>query len=139
VDVSGSTVKTLPDFNNLKKQINSIKPSGVQASSYSPTNTALSTCPSVGSDWKASEKLPPTPNSDLCDCMVQSLGCVAKSSVSDKDISSLFSFICAKADCGGVSTNGTTGIYGAYSMCTASQRLSWAMNTVCSHLRTPAD
>jgi len=129
VDVSGSTVKILPDFNNLKKQINSIKPSGVQMSSYSPTNTALSTCPSVGSDWKASEKLPPTPNSDLCDCMVKTLGCVAKSSVSNKDISSLFSFICAKADCGGVSTNGTTGKYGAYSMCTASQRLSWAMNS----------
>jgi len=61
--------------------------------------------------------------------MVNSLTCVAKSSVDKSKYGDLFSFTCGKGtDCTGINGNGTTGAYGAYSMCGASERLSWAMN-----------
>ena len=98
---------------------------------YTPTNTKLRSCPAEGADWQASSKLPPTPNQQLCSCMVDDLGCSAKSSVASDQFANLFSFICdGRADCTGISGNGTTGAYGAYSMCRPAERLSWAMNAV---------
>ncbi|KAF8541902.1 Glucanosyltransferase-domain-containing protein [Trichophaea hybrida] len=129
VKVSGNTVTKLADFDNLKKQILAVNPTGVQMNSYTPTNTKLQDCPAVGNDWRASSKLPPTPNQQLCSCMISSLGCVAKSSVDKSKYGDLFSFICGKGtDCTGINGNGTTGSYGAYSMCSPTERLSWAMN-----------
>ncbi|KAH8151647.1 uncharacterized protein LAJ45_04269 [Morchella importuna] len=39
-------------------------------------------------------------------------------------------YICGDAgiDCAGIIANGTTGVYGAYSMCSPLERLAWAMN-----------
>ena len=64
--------------------------------------------------------------------MVKSLDCVAKSTVPDKAIAGLFNFVCGQAntDCSDINTNGTTGNYGPFSMCSANERLSWAFNTV---------
>jgi hypothetical protein len=65
--------------------------------------------------------------------MLSSLKCVAKPSLSDTDIAKELSYVCGSTiggtnSCGGISGNGTTGVYGAYSMCNATQRLSWAYN-----------
>ena len=99
--------------------------------SYTPTNTKLRACPAEGADWQASPKLPPTPNQQLCSCMVDSLDCSAKSSVASDKFADHFSYICGgSTDCTGINGNGTTGKYGAYSMCRPSERLSWAMNAV---------
>ena len=64
--------------------------------------------------------------------MLQNLTCVANSDIDDNDIQTNFDFLCDPSNgnyCSGVTANATTGVYGAYSMCSASQRLSWAMDS----------
>ena len=64
--------------------------------------------------------------------MVQNLTCVAKAGLTDDAITTLFAVACAPVNgvsqCGGISANGTTGVYGAYGMCNATDQLSWAFN-----------
>ncbi|KAK2738560.1 1,3-beta-glucanosyltransferase gas1 [Myotisia sp. PD_48] len=129
VKVSNGKTEKLPDFNNLKKQISKISPSGVVMNSYTPTNTALRSCP-TSSTWKANGKLPPTPNRQLCECMTKSLSCVAKSSIDDKDLGTLFGEVCGmdKDACKGISVDANKGNYGAYSMCSPIEQLSFAFN-----------
>jgi hypothetical protein len=128
--VSGSSVSTLDDYNAFSTQIAAVTPTGVEAASYTPTNTAGQACPTAGSAWAAATNLPPTPDTSVCNCMVSSLVCTAKSGISDTQIASLFGTVCGFAGnpCAGVSTNATTGIYGPYSMCNATQQLSYAFN-----------
>ena len=135
VKVSGNSVSTLDDFNNLASQIASVTPSGVQAGSYNPTNTAPANCPSVvatgTSRWQASNTLPPTPNKQLCQCMYNALSCVPNR-VSDDEAGSLFGTVCGLGQsagvCAGITNNATTGKYGAYGMCNATEQLGWALN-----------
>ena len=129
VQVSGNTVTKLPDFTNLQSELSKISPQGVQMNSYNPTNQPAS-CPS-GSTWDAAASpLPPTPNAELCSCMTESLGCVVNPSTSEKSYGDLFGYVCGhdpKA-CTGIQANATTGEYGAYSMCSASEQLSFVFN-----------
>ena len=106
-----------------------MNPTGPNSASYSPTNNAQA-CPTTDT-WQAATALPPTPNEAVCSCMVQNLTCVAKSGLSDDDIQTQFNYICNPAlgtYCPGVTANGTTGKYGAYSVCNATDRLSFAFN-----------
>ena len=129
VSVDGDKVSTLDDFNNLSSQIHKASPTGVKKSNYSPSNSALQSCPTVGDEWQAaSSPLPPSPNQDLCSCMEESLECVAKDNVSGKQVGKLFGTVCGYDVCDGVTTNATTGNYGAYSVCSPKQQLSFAMN-----------
>lgn len=131
VDVSDGKATKLQDFTNLKNQISKVNPKGVTMSSYTPSNTSPRDCPVENQFWEASTTLPPKPQESLCQCMVKSLNCVAKSTVPDKAVGDLFNFVCgqANADCSDITTNGTTGTYGPFSMCSANERLSWAFNT----------
>ena len=108
----------------------SVSPTGVAAGSYAPTNTAARTCPTEASGvWAASSSLPPTPNQQLCGCMVANLTCVAKGGIAQTDFQDLFDAACTgTVACDGIAKNGTTGKYGAYSMCAAAEQLSWAFN-----------
>jgi hypothetical protein len=133
VTLSGSTVSKLPDFSVLSTQIAKVTPVGVNAASYTPTNTAARTCPPTASDWEAAASpLPPTPNEQLCGCMVQNLTCVVKGTPSDAVIGTLFNVTCNPSNganiCDGIQHDGATGQYGAYSMCSPTEQLSWAMN-----------
>lgn len=132
IDSSGA-VSTLADFGAFSSQIHAATPTGVSAGSYSPTNTASSTCPTVNADWNAaSSPLPPTPNQSACDCMVASLSCKAVSGIDSDDIGTLFGQVCGYSNgkpCAGIARNTTTGTYGAYSMCNATEQLSYAFDT----------
>ncbi|KAL8683987.1 MAG: hypothetical protein Q9224_001250 [Gallowayella concinna] len=119
-----------PDFTALSSQIAKVTPSGVASSAYSPTNKPQA-CPKQDKAWSASEKLPPSPNNAVCSCMVQSLNCTAKSDIGDDDLETNFNYLCDPNNgdyCSGILANGTTGKYGAYSMCTPQERISWAFN-----------
>lgn len=132
-----ASVSTLADFNAWSTQIASVSPSSVQASAYTPTNSAQS-CPTVDANWQVSPSgLPPTPNESVCNCEVSTLTCVASSSVTDEQIGDLFSQVCgynSGKPCVGIATNTTTGTYGAFSMCTSPSITS---TRLFSHLPSP--
>ena len=56
---------------------------------------------------------------------------MADRDLSGEDVQSQFDYICDPAqgnNCGGILANASTGNYGAWSMCNATERLSWAFN-----------
>jgi len=131
VSVSGSSVSTLADFNAWSTQIHAVSPTAVQSASYSPTNTAGQACPTVDTNWAAATQLPPTPNQEVCSCMMSTLTCKVNPSVNSTQIGTLFSQVCGYnggKPCAGIARNTTTGTYGAYSMCNATEQLSNAFN-----------
>lgn len=62
--------------------------------------------------------------------MVSSLSCKAKDNIKATDIADQFDYVCGEdpAACAGINTNATTGKYGAYSMCTSEEKLSFVYN-----------
>lgn len=130
VSVSGSTASKLPDFTRLSSQIAKATPSSTAASAYAVTNTAARACPTIDANWSASSNLPPIANAQLCSCMMASLSCKAKSNIDNSTFGEHFSYVCGQdpASCDGINANATTGKYGAYSMCTPEQKLSFAFN-----------
>jgi 1,3-beta-glucanosyltransferase GAS1 len=130
VSVTGNTVSKLPDYSYLSSEMGSVTATGVSQSAYHPSNTVAQACPTVDSNWAANEKLPPSPNEQLCSCMVSSLTCVVKGSVSGNQLSQLFGQVCGYGTniCSGITPNATSGIYGAYSMCDGDDQLSFAMD-----------
>lgn len=128
---SNNKASKLPDFTAYSKQIASVKPTGVNSATYSPTNKPRS-CPTIGSSWEASNILPPPPNQNICSCMVQNLTCTAKSDLTDDTIKVQFAFVCDPKNgdnCDAIDKNATSGVYGAYSMCNPLDRLSKAFDT----------
>ena len=126
---SDNKATTLSDFKALSSQLASVSPSGPNSASYTPSNSPQA-CPTT-STWQAATNLPPTPNEAVCACMISNLTCIAKSGLSDDTIESQFNYVCdpSKGDyCSGVTANGSTGVYGAFSMCSASEQLSYAFN-----------
>lgn len=130
VSVSDDTASKLPDFTVLSTQLARVTPTGVNAESYTPTNTQARQCPPTGAGWNASSALPPTPNKELCGCMLRNLTCVAKQDLDGDTISQLFGTVCGLDEdaCAGVQKDGSTGTYGALSMCSPIEQLSWAFN-----------
>jgi hypothetical protein len=121
VEIRNGRARRLPDFENLRDQIED----------YNPTNTELRECPSLSSTWQVHSNLPPTPNQELCRCMVRSLSCVAnEDDIDEDDIGDLFGTVCGMGEeiCAGISANATSGAYGAYSMCNPIEQLSHALN-----------
>lgn len=129
--VSGDSVTTNEDFSNLQSQLGKVTPSATQMSAYSATNSPAA-CPSEdGSTWAAnSTVLPPPPNQQLCSCMYNSLSCVVTGATDESDYGTLFGTVCGLGDtiCAGIAANGTTGTYGAYGMCNATEQLAYAFN-----------
>ncbi len=131
VSVDGDDVSRLADFTALSSQLAAVTPSGVIMDEYTPTNTVPSSCPTVGSAWQAASDLPPTPDSALCDCMAQAVGCTVAQSVSDEEIGELFGIVCGLPGdpCAGVAASPSNGTYGAYGMCEGRQQLAFALDT----------
>ncbi|KAF3908436.1 hypothetical protein ABW21_db0202149 [Orbilia brochopaga] len=140
VDSSGKATK-LPDYGYLQTALAKATPTSTALNNYKPSNTARS-CPTQDSVWAASTNLPPTPDEQLCQCVKTQFECVPASSLDVKDYADIFAYICGQlgdGGCNGITTNGTTGTYGSYSMCEAEIRLGWALNTYYNSQNKAAD
>lgn len=127
--VDSTSVSKLADFTSYSNQIKSATPTGTNKASYTPTNSELQACPTVGSDWLAkASPLPPTPDVTLCGCMYDASACVPDSGLSSKKLGKLLSTVCGLTDCAGLNSNATTGVFGAYSMCPAKDQLAFVLN-----------
>ncbi|KAG0202902.1 1,3-beta-glucanosyltransferase gas1 [Mortierella sp. GBA30] len=124
-----NTASLLPDYTNLKIALESVHPQGVKMSEFNE-GRPTSTCPSVTSSWEPHARLPPTPSTSVCECMISSLGCVASDqAVATTDsLGSLLNTICGMTSCDDISANGKTGVYGKYSFCSPAQKLSYMYN-----------
>jgi hypothetical protein len=127
VSLSGNSISKLPDYNNYKTEIATVDPTGTASAKYSASNTAAA-CPTVDANWASSSKLPPTPNEELCSCMIDTLECVLVSSTSTKSYGDLYNQLGKYGALDGVTGNASKGVYGAYSMCSEEQKLSFALN-----------
>ncbi|KAL4799991.1 Glucanosyltransferase-domain-containing protein [Aspergillus venezuelensis] len=130
VSVDGDDVSTKDDFSYLSSQMQKVTATGVNSASYTASNTAVPTCPSVGKSWEANSKLPPSPNSQLCSCMEDTLTCKVKDDVDEEEYGEIFGYICGLEDgkyCAGQQADAVKGKYGAYSVCTTKQQLSFVM------------
>ena len=117
-----------PDFAALQQKITAVNPPGTLMNDYNPSLKARD-CPS-DSVWKASSTLPPTPNADTCSCMAQQAECVPASGLQLNDYGSIFGYICGQdaSLCDGISANATSGVYGSYSPCNATDQLTYVLN-----------
>jgi len=63
--------------------------------------------------------------------MVASLSCVPQNNLDPKSFGKLFNNICGQSGnpCAGISSNVSTGVYGAYSMCDAKSQLAYVLDT----------
>ncbi|KAH6626723.1 Glucanosyltransferase-domain-containing protein [Chaetomium sp. MPI-SDFR-AT-0129] len=141
VEVKGTSASTMKNYDALEKVMATIQPSGVEMDQYKPTNTPAA-CPAVGKDWKVKGgSLPPQPDSSLCDCMFSSLSCVPAKDLATKDYGDIFGYICGKFPevCAGINGNTTTGVYGAYSMCGAREKLGYALDQYYQAQHSAAD
>ncbi|CAH1763789.1 7568_t:CDS:2 [Entrophospora sp. SA101] len=68
-DSNGNSIK-LPDYENLKKKLSLVNiPRTDQMDSYQPKNSKHFQCPEINENWKATNRLPPTPSIKKCKCM----------------------------------------------------------------------
>lgn len=119
----------MKNYNALKTKLASVSPSSTASSAYTPSNSPAA-CPALTENWVASNNLPPTPDSTLCDCMFSSLSCVPKSGLDEEDYGAIFDYICDadKSACVGISGNVTSGVFGAYSMCGSKEKLGYVLD-----------
>lgn len=129
VQINGNTATKLKDFGALQQQIQAVNIQGVEMSSYNPSNQPAD-CPAVNSTWESSDKLPPTPDTDACSCMVKASQCVVSNSTDSTDYGSLFDYVCGSDQslCDGINGNTSTGDYGAFSMCSDQDKLTYVLN-----------
>lgn len=141
VQVTDGKATKLADFTALKSQLAKATPTNTAMAAYKITNTAPAACPATGTAWRASEKLPPVVNPDLCSCMVKSLSCTVADNLSGEEIGDLFGTVCGldSKSCAGVARNPNTGVYGAYSMCTGEQQLSFVVDQYYKNQKKAAD
>ena len=129
VKVNGNSATPMKNYQALKSKLSSATPSSTASSQYKPTNSPAA-CPKLSQNWAASNSLPPTPDSALCDCMYKSLSCVPDDSLEEKDFGDIFGYICGQdpASCAGIKSNTSTGVFGAFSMCNPKEQLGYSLN-----------
>ncbi|KAI8368796.1 Glucanosyltransferase-domain-containing protein [Choanephora cucurbitarum] len=142
---STTEVELMQDYHNLKQQMDLAKPKGVMMDAYNPQKPA-SNCPALSETWKASSKLPPTPSSGACECMIQNMKCVASDKVTDvpgevgsNTLGSQLDTMCGLVSCSEISGDAEKGVYGAFSFCNSRDKLSWLYNLKATELKDSPD
>ncbi|KAF7929518.1 uncharacterized protein EAE98_005436 [Botrytis deweyae] len=130
VNLTDNTIQLNQNYKSLSTQLAAINPSITQMSAYTPTITTAPSCPDENAAWAASTILPPTANTLLCDCMIASLHCKVDPSTSVNTITSVQATLCTSNStiCDGFTSNVTSSTYGAFSVCSPWQQVSWAIN-----------
>ncbi|KAH7029942.1 beta-1,3-glucanosyltransferase [Macrophomina phaseolina] len=134
VNVNGLLVQALDTFSSASSLLADYTPTLTDAKDYTPTATTTPGCPTLAESGSVTTSLPPTPHRRLCDCMAESLSCVARRGLTNVEASqaygNLTGSICSTdADlCAGVVSNGTTGEYGTFSNCNKTHIISWIYN-----------
>ncbi|KAG0346912.1 1,3-beta-glucanosyltransferase gas1 [Podila humilis] len=124
-----NTIKTLPDYDNFKTALVNIRPTGTTMDAYNEQRPPAA-CPTITSTWEAGAILPPTPSSSVCECMMTTLSCtVSGLGASSENLGDLLNTVCGMTSCDDISSNTTTGIFGTYSFCSPSQKLSYMYNS----------
>lgn len=139
VNIKGNSAVPNKGYSNLASQISasSFPTNTIKSAAYSPTNTPRA-CPAVSTQgaevWEAvASPLPPTPDTQVCQCMFDSLRCKPSSKILNNAtaIGELFSVVCGLLDgkaCNGIQHEASTGDYGLYSGCTPGQQLAHALD-----------
>ncbi|KAK2049849.1 glycolipid anchored surface protein [Colletotrichum somersetense] len=130
VEIKDGQAKTMKNYDRLASRVLAANPTAIQMDSYEPSNSPAE-CPSAASNWEVQgDTLPPTPDTYLCECMVKSLSCVPKPNLEAEAIGDIFGFVCGASpdSCEGINTDTSTGVYGAFSMCSDEQKLAYVMN-----------
>ncbi|KAK9441504.1 beta-1,3-glucanosyltransferase [Metarhizium brunneum] len=140
VKVSGGKATKLKDFDALKNKVKAATPKTVEMSEYKPGGK-MNECPKLTDNWQANKALPPTPDKSLCSCMAKSRACVPKSGLAVKKFGDIFGFICKASpeSCAGINGNATTGVYGAYSMCSDEEKLAYVLDAYYSSQKKAKD
>jgi hypothetical protein len=134
--VNGDDFTKLDDFDVYKKRLSELKLTPANKSSYKPPSSSGTTCPTAGSNWKASNDLPPIPSVDACNCLVKSYDCIVNNSFNvskpENKVGDIFQYACGegKVDCTKFAADGETGKYGDLSFCDPSTQLSYAFNSM---------
>lgn len=133
ISASGEA-EVLPDYTNLKEQMDKVKPKGVKMDAYNEQRSA-SSCPAISANWKAASELPPTPSDGACECMVQNMNCIASDKVSNvpgqtgnNTLGSQLDAMCGMVSCAEIGGDAEKGVYGAFSFCSPRDKLSWLYN-----------
>ncbi|KAI1138428.1 carbohydrate-binding module family 43 protein [Hypoxylon sp. FL0543] len=140
VKVNGNTASPMKNYKVLQSKLADVKPSSTSMAAYNPTNSPAA-CPAIGKDWKAADALPPTPDSDLCDCMYNSLSCAPVDDLDVKDYGDIFGYVCKNdpSACAGIKSDAETGVYGPYVMCNPKQQLGHVLNAYYSNQNSASD
>ncbi|KAK2060677.1 hypothetical protein LY76DRAFT_614890 [Colletotrichum caudatum] len=128
--IKDGQAKTMKSYDRLASRVLAANPTAIQMDSYEPSNSPVK-CPSTASNWEVQgDTLPPTPDTYLCECMVKSLWCVPKPNLEAEAIGDIFGFVCGASpdSCEGIKTDTSTGVYGAFCMCSDEQKLAYVMN-----------
>lgn len=121
---SNDEIIPLEDFTVLSMRFQQAQPNKEVKPQYKPiTNITCKETPK----WPASCDVPPSPDRGKCECMQSTLSCIS-SPFKEFDHGELFREICSQIDCHEVEAFGDKGIYGIYSDCSDSHKLSFVLD-----------
>ncbi|KAH9884269.1 family 72 glycoside hydrolase [Xylariomycetidae sp. FL2044] len=141
VEVDGDKATKMDNFDVLKEKLSEVEPSSTSMSAYEPTNSPAA-CPAVSDEWQVAEAaMPPTPDSDLCNCMFKSLSCAPSDDLDEKDFGDIFGYVCENDEdaCAGIKHETDTGVYGPYSMCNPKEQLGFVLNAYYNNQNQASD
>jgi hypothetical protein len=134
VTVSGATVTTSTDFDNLRTQYRGVTTLGTPPRSSAPASS-YPACPATIGGTTISSSLPPTPNDAACTCLKNTLSCQFTPATRNYSavVGDVINNGCSmlgqvSLSCSEIGANGTTGVYGRVSDCDPSM---YHYNSLC--------